>query len=140
MVGWMEIDRIEPPALPVVGSQHRRLDIGEPRRLQRLLGQHEAAEIVEILAHWSREILGYLDQQRIAAPGVAARYRRWLVGYLVRHALSLTAIDRPNPPGPAGYIAEAIVNARPKYRGEAFQSNALRLAGRGPAPYSSALT
>ncbi len=72
MIGGMEVDRVDPAALPVMGPQHRRLGVGEARRLLRLGRQHEAPEIVEILAHRSGKILGDLDQQRIAAPGIAA--------------------------------------------------------------------
>ena len=97
VIGGMEFDRVDAPALPVMGPQHRRLGVGEARQVLRLMRQHEAAEIVEILAHRGGKLLGDLDQQRIAAPGIAACNRRRLVGYLVRHALSFVLSPQSAP-------------------------------------------
>jgi hypothetical protein len=72
VIGGVEVDGVDPLALPVMRPQHRRFDIGEARCLLRLGRQHEAADIVEILADGCGEILGDLDQQRVAAPRIAA--------------------------------------------------------------------
>ena len=51
MVGGMELDHVEPPALPVMGFQPRRLVVGEPRQFLGLVAHHETALRVEFLAH-----------------------------------------------------------------------------------------
>ena len=120
MVGRVELDDIDAPALPVVGLQLRRLGVGEARQVLRLLGQHEAPERVEILANRCGEILGDLDQQRVAAPGIGTVEQRRLVGYLVRHACPSSAT---NPQPWQNLIAEGERQARRKSRGEAMLSN-----------------
>ena len=62
------LDDVDTPALPVMRPQDGRVGVGETPQILRFLGQDEAAERVQILAHGSRERLGDLDQQGIAAP------------------------------------------------------------------------
>ncbi len=79
----------------------------------------EAAERVEIPAYRLGKLVGKLDQQRIAAPGIAARQRRRLVGHVVAHAFS-SVLARPHRRirAAAGYSLCPITCAM-KIRGQA---------------------
>ena len=84
MVGRMEFDEIDAPALPVVGPQLRRLGVGETRKLLRLAGADITAELVEFAPHRLGIVLGKLDKQWIGTPRACARQRRALILHVMR--------------------------------------------------------
>ena len=72
-----------------------------------MVRQHEAAKPVQILAHRLRKALGKLDQQRVAAPGIAACLRWRLVRHLFGHALSFSAGNGCESEASGGFIDQA---------------------------------
>ena len=88
VVGRVEFDQVDAPALAVMGLELRRLGVGEPRQVLGLRRQHEAAEPVEVLLDRAGEELGELHQKRVAAPGIGAGQRRRLVRHFVGQAMS----------------------------------------------------
>src|SRR6185295_12797767 len=96
--GGVELDLVDAGAVAVVGVQHGRMDVGEPRVLLRLRRRDHPGEVLQRRERVARPFPGQCrGERRVAGQRVVVDQGRWLVG----HARTVS----PCPASPPSTVA-----------------------------------